>query len=153
DLGMQLLQTDSPWIQTRDRGLDQPLRALAPDAGEDPMKEPGSRFLLHPGEDGEQVFAYRIEPEGSETTWETTVSSGVDERRIGCLRAANGLGPAATESVTVCRTKIPALRATNGMIGPGNPEAEHAVLAIETCHGGTCTMEESRSREPDAGGA
>lgn len=145
-LGAQLLQGDSPWVQYDDHGPSHPLRDLSGKFGLDVMKEPGSRLALGPGEAGERVFAYAVEMDG-DTAWETTVSSGADATRVGCLRAATTLG-ADEGSITVCRAKIPADRDA----GAGAPDAERAVVRVTACQGGACATTEHPSKDPAAGG-
>ncbi|MFT3774621.1 MAG: Ca2+-dependent phosphoinositide-specific phospholipase C [Minicystis sp.] len=138
-LGMQLLQTDFPWIQADDRGAAEPLRALGEGFGDHVMKEPGSRLSLVLGPAGDRVFAYADEDAG-DWAWETTVSSGASTSRVGCLRAAAALG-SDDRSVTVCRTKVDA---------PKGMDAERVIVRVTACDGGACTTDEYPSLDPAA---
>jgi hypothetical protein len=146
---MQLLQTDSPWIQADDHGPGTPLRALVKGFGDELMKEPGSRLSLGKGADGERIFAYTTVDPTSTTSWETTASSGVDATHVGCLRAASALG-SDEGSLTVCRAKIPAVRDADA--GAPNPDAERAIVRVTICQSGACTTAEYPSQDPAAQG-
>ena len=150
-LGAQLLQTDLPWVQLDDQGPSQPLRSLVPGFAPDVMKEPGSRLVLGPTAPGERAFAYAVESAAT-SAWETTVSSGVDVSRIGCLRAATELA-SDDGSVTVCRTKIPAARgAMPGSSDGGSPDAERVIVRVTVCTAGSCVTNDFPSIDPAVGG-
>lgn len=149
--GMQLVQSDTPWMQVDDRGMGQPLRPLSSGAAD--LVEPGERLRLATAAKDERVFAYVEEPATSSTTWETTVSSGADATAIGCIRAAEVLGdvPLAS-SVMVCRRK------RSGRIPPaiggakGTPDAERVFIDIDVCNQGSCKMTSMASEEGTSGG-
>jgi hypothetical protein len=149
--GMQLLQTDTPWIQVDDRGMQEPLRPLLPGVAK--IVEPGERLVLAPGAFGERVFAYTMEPETSTTTWETTVSSGTDATAVGCVRAAEALGDdTGAAAIMVCRRKM------SGQLDPamggakGTADAERVFIDIEVCAQGTCTQTHAPSEDGSLGG-
>jgi hypothetical protein len=146
-LGMQLLQTDAPWEQDDQRGPGEPFRPLHRGFSGTAMKEPGSRLALGPSPDGAPLFAYAIEPGGAATAWETTVSSGADARRVGCLRAASAPGEAG-DAITVCRTKVSALRDAMATSPAPSPDAERATVRVTVCRAGTCAESAFPSREP-----
>jgi hypothetical protein len=143
-LGLQLLQSDTPWVQADDRGPAEPLRAL--DGGE-PLREPGSRLRLQKPREGERAFAAMEIPASGSAALEAAIASGVDAG-VGCLRAAAALG-AEGDSVTVCRTKIAADR---GESGAPSPDAERAIVSVTTCHAGQCAEESFASEDPLASG-
>jgi hypothetical protein len=129
--GMQLLQTDYPWIQHDDRGPSQPFRAM--DAAFGPLIEPGTRLALAPGA---PAFAYW--EHDTPSAWEAAIATGHENERFGCLRAESD---GASQSIEVCRTKQDADR-TQG--APGDPDAEAVVVRITECRA-ACTTTEHRA--------
>jgi hypothetical protein len=151
-LGAQLLQTDSPWIQADDTGPSQPCRELVPHFDAGVMTEPGARLSLGPAMPGERVFAYAAADPTSQVAWETTVSSGMDATRVGCLRATTALG-SDQDSVTVCRDKIPAQRDPDaGVPDGGLADAERAIVHVTICQAGACSTQDYPSQDPAAQG-
>lgn len=131
--GLQLLQTDYPWIHARPDDLARVFVALAPDdfdASE--LVEPGTRFLL---DAGAPVFAWWT-PEGP-GTWEAAIVSGNASERSGCLRAE--AEPPLLDSIEVCRSKVDADRT-----GSGPADAEAVIVRVVECHAGACTTTEHR---------
>jgi hypothetical protein len=126
ELGVQILQTDTPWLRARDRGVE---RAMIPRAVEAPV-EPGRRVLLE-GRAGEAVFAYR-EGDGA-FEMAALISAGRSGAR-GCLRAAVAIDG---ESLSVCRGKL---------------ERERVFVEVERCAGGECVKERTLANDPGPGG-
>ncbi|HZR79676.1 MAG TPA: Ca2+-dependent phosphoinositide-specific phospholipase C [Candidatus Binatia bacterium] len=129
--GMQLLQTDFPWVTADGAGPAEALRALAPAALADrALREPGARVFLDapPGaDDGAVAFAYRDAGEGP-TSWETTVSSRLGA--AGCLRAADAVVDP-VRWIEVCREKV----------GPTGPLAETVAIRVARCDHGDCAVD------------
>jgi hypothetical protein len=128
-LGMQLLQTDYPWIRSTDRTVRTPLIAFDPSAF-DPsvLIEPGTRFLL---EAGAPVFAWWTPP--GPGTWEAALVTGNANERFGCLRAETD--GTAVGTFEVCRTKVDA-DPTNPA---GSPDWESASVRVTACTLTGCT--------------
>lgn len=128
--GMQLLQTDTPWIRLDDRGPQFASQTLAGT----PLPEPGSRLLM-PGE-MRDTFAWM--KDDADDAWTATVLSGSDERRVGCLRGESEDGG---DSVTICRTKSP--RTTIG-----TAEAERVTVTVTSCIASACTTDRYDESRP-----
>ena len=139
--GMQLLQTDFPWITVDGAGPGTPLRALPAVAERGTPDQPGSHARLAEPADGgaDLVFAY-VEEDARAVTWEAAVASGVAPAPEGCLRAASGLEVGA-DSISVCRAKR----------GPGK-DAERAVVRLEVCGEDGCSSEEIAGSLAGVGG-
>lgn len=149
-LGAQLLQTDTPWVQTDDAGPAFPFRLLASMPAAPAIREPGTRAMLLPAPDaGERVFAYldASASAANASSWEATIGSGPTGEAIGCLLAATGLGATGENSLAICRVKVAASR----MMGEtGAPDAETVRLRVVTCRAGACATDEMAAPDPNA---
>ena len=145
DRGMQLLQTDTPFVRFGD---DRPSVAFLPlgDRTQPGILEPGSRLLLHAsGEIGERVFAWAPLGDATTTTWEALVSAGA-QAGGGCLRIATDDDGPDAPAFTVCRSRIDAPLV-------GGELAQNALITIETCGlPPACTRADTLSQEPALGG-
>lgn len=117
-LGVQVLQTDTPWARARDGGAQ---RASIPRAVE-VAPEPGRRLFLD-AEAGESVFAYR---EGEGPFELAALVAAGRSPAPGCLRVA--VDVAGRDSLTICR---------------GKTAREQVVIEVVRCVLGICV----RSRE------
>lgn len=149
--GMQLVQSDTPWIQANDRGMKEPLRPLLANVAD--IVEPGERLVLASGNSGDRTFAFVKEQAASKTTWETTISSGVDVSSVGCIRAADKLGDInKPSSISVCRRKLSGQVDMSQGGAKGTLDAERVFIDVEVCDQGACMMTSMGSEEPSAGG-
>ncbi len=111
DQGMQMLQTDYPWLSIASTDWAQVVRELRP-ASTEPILEPGERLaLLAPAPGATEAFAPASASQTDTTDWDTFVSStrptpdaGYPNPRLpggrGCLRAESQDG---LVSASVCR--------------------------------------------------
>jgi hypothetical protein len=146
-MGLQVLQTDTPWVVLPSVGPLQPLHGLAKNAQDATGREPGRRLRLDaaaaPDSADSRVFAYVKSEPGSHTAWESTLSSGVASDRIGCLRASSALGGGDASSVTICRQVLP------NVLGD---DAVSMKLQVTTCQGGACATDEYKAQDGQLGG-
>jgi len=130
--GMQLLQTDFPWVTLDASGPTPPapLRPLVQSAAGE-LREPGERIALTApaaGDDGLVFASLAPRDVAPAMTWEATISSRAGA--AGCLRAASA-PDAGADALTVCRVKY-----------PSGANAERIAIEVERCVAGTCTSSE-----------
>ena len=144
-LGVQLLQTDTPFTQIDAADRTIAFHPLA--TGVAAIAEPGARLLLWPAKTGgDRVFAFVPLDDTTTTTWETLVSAGASVR-AGCLRVADVMG---AQSFSVCRTKV---RTRVEVMDGGRPwQPQNALVVVERCLAGSCTHDDHPSTEPARGG-
>jgi hypothetical protein len=141
-LGMQLLQSDSPWAQYEDHGAGEPARSLAAGVPEDQLRERGDRLLLD-GADAATVFAYRSLAAGATSAWETVVAAGNGETQSGCLRAESAPGAKPEVQVALCVHKS---------VQAKTESAERLEFALTVCQDGTCDTAQDTSHDGQDGG-
>jgi hypothetical protein len=132
-LGVQMYQTDYPWIQLNDQGPAQPFKAFDPRVDHAELVEPGYRLAYTRfGAGTGYGFAARAEAAGGVSDWETLPSTTRPSpnsaypnpywtRGKACLRAES-----ATESFAICRQTF------DGKWYISKPVGEDAVISIET---------------------
>ena len=122
-LGVQLLQTDTPWVQADPVAVDQPLRSLRDEPDPTVMVEPSARLTLDDAQPEHVLFDGDL----PDFTW-VTLASGHDGQRGACLRVDGGDG---TASLTVCRGRVE---------DPGQPDHLTARVELVLCDElGACT--------------
>jgi hypothetical protein len=143
---VQVIQTDTLLVRYGEVDPDLPFTALPPAVSSQSLREAGNRLSLLPSADQSEtrVFAYTQVAAESTTEWETVVSVGVDEQRVGCLRAATALEPGNETSVTLCRHLLP--------VAPG-PDSGAQELRLARCESGMCTTEAYKSADGTPGGS
>lgn len=125
-LGVQLLQTDTPWLRADAVG---------------PTVEPGRRLYLS-AEPGEEIFAHHGSPAPlHDLSIHALVATGQPSARTaataGCLRIASADG---RDRLTLCREHPP--------YRPG-PAAERTRITLETCSAGACQQTDRDDQHGD----
>ncbi len=144
-VGIQLVQSDYPWQQTRDHSVAQPLRSF--DTTQEVVESGHRLALITGGHDAGRVFLHQ-RVAASHAVWETLPSTTRPSpsalhrnphaaRGRGCLRVATSAAAFddATDSVTLCRQTV------GGSWFETKPVAEDAAITIETVRGGIHTLQ------------
>jgi hypothetical protein len=142
--GLQILQTDTPWLAPDQDGRDQPLRILDPRRTPQPIGEQESALQLAAGLDPTAEVALLAHVSAEQASdWQATLISGHEPQLAACLRAASQPSSAAT-SVTVCRQLVP---------NSSGPDSLRLRLRLQICQDGRCTDEDYLSGDTSDGGA
>lgn len=142
--GLQILQTDTPWLSYQNRGPQLPIGALSAAIPESELRESSNIVVLGAeGDPQQEEFASTRADLKSSATWEAVVSSGPSPSRIGCLRAASARESAAENSVSLCREVLP---------GDAGPDAAGQILRVTVCQNSICTDQEWKSADRTMGG-
>ena len=145
--GLQLMQTDTPWIAPDSEGRIQPLRSLDPGQrrqaiGEiDDAVQLGGRLGPGTGSMGEVARLLQVAP-GQPSRWETTLISGHESALSACLTARSQPRDAAT-SVSLCRWLIP---------NRSGADSLRLRLRLRLCQAGRCREEDFLSTDGEDGG-
>lgn len=144
--GLQLLQTDTPWIAPDTEGRIQPLRSLDPGQRRQAIGEVDDAVQLHgagsgPGSTGEVARLLQVAP-GQPSRWEATLISGHESALSACLTARSQPRDAAT-SVSLCRWLVP---------NHSGPDSLRLRLRLGLCQAGRCTEEDFLSNDGADGG-
>jgi hypothetical protein len=151
ELGAQILQSDTPWLQIDDRGAEQPLRSLA--AASEEIVEPGDHLALATTGTEEGSFAWREVSPSSTARWETLPAAGGESDLAVCLGAAGRPGDATAASIALCRTTLRAERTPGAELGSGDPDTEKIRLRQRVCREGRCEWSDVAPSERDGEGA
>lgn len=136
-LGIQLWQTDWPWVTAR---VDADVLPLP---GAPPLVEvqPPVRVEMPPPEASEvgrttQDFVQLAEG----PLWHAVIVSGLAEGVTPCLAAGLGLDPD-QDGASWCQHKQPAVHVGPGDLAPADPQAEEMTMIWTVCHQGQCQQQ------------
>lgn len=145
--GLQLLQTDTPWIAPDTEGRIQPLRSLDPGQRRQAIGEVDDAVQLRSGSGsgtgstGEVARLLQVAP-GQPSRWEATLISGHESELSACLTARSQPRDAAT-LLSLCRWLVP---------NHSGPDSLRLRLRLRLCQAGRCTEEDFLSNDGEDGG-
>lgn len=142
--GLQLLQTDTPWISLDSDGRIQPLRILDGRQPSQPIGERDDALHVAAASDPATEAVLLAEVPGEQPSdWEATLISGHDPGLSACLRAASQ-PLAAPTSVSLCRELVPNRSGLDSL---------RLRLTLQVCKEGRCQQDEYLSGDGSDGGA
>lgn len=142
--GLQILQTDTPWVAPDPDGRDQPLRLLDSRRTPQPIGELDSALRIAAGPDkAAEVALLALVPAEQASDWQAILISGHEPQLAACLRAASQPDSTAT-SVTLCRQLVP---------NSSGPNSLRLRLRLQICQDGRCSEDDYLSGDTSEGGA